>query len=380
MMKLPKTYIRIVQKVEESPRYEHGRKRVDFIDENETCVLVLGGNGTNSDDRANGYAKYVDELLRWRDAKEGVNIYSVVYCDDVSEEEYFVPALIQKQSREVLLEKYGRKEKYALSVKQKEFIRKAKELYGPHVLDSTNKEISDPEYIERLFEKTLLYRISENGERLSFEEACRRVRKLNVVTHCHGAYVFLKLEEMMQKKMKELGYSKKEAEVIQKQLLCVSYAPYAPLGVSKSTMISFGSVEDDMVWHQNAFHQDLKALNVFGTIKLSYFEKKQGEVFVVSHLKKEKKEGAEHNFPNYILPNVNLENDAKIMVRLSQNAIVNGVKGALEERPLDDVKTLVSSKDRKFEEKFDEAKKNGQDLYAQILKDVRISRFFGATR
>ena len=97
-------------------------------------------------------------------------------------------------------------------------------------------------------------------------------------------------------------------------------------------------------------------------------------------LEKEKKEGAEHNFPNYILQNVNLENDAKIMVRLSQNAIVNGVKGALEERPLDDVKTLVSSKDRKFEEKFDEAKKNGQDLYAQILKDVRISRFFGATR
>ena len=67
MMKLPKTYIRIVQKVEESPRYEHGRKRVDFIDENETCVLVLGGNGTNSDDRANGYAKYVDELLDYED-------------------------------------------------------------------------------------------------------------------------------------------------------------------------------------------------------------------------------------------------------------------------------------------------------------------------
>ena len=55
----------------------------------------------------------------------------------------------------------------------------------------------NPQYVDGLFEKAILPRISSlNGkEKLSVEEACKRIRKLNIVTHCHGAYVALKLEE-----------------------------------------------------------------------------------------------------------------------------------------------------------------------------------------
>ena len=55
-----KTYISIGQRVEKTLRNPDGWKRADFIDENEVCVLVLGGNGTDDDKKANGYAKHAE--------------------------------------------------------------------------------------------------------------------------------------------------------------------------------------------------------------------------------------------------------------------------------------------------------------------------------
>ena len=50
---------------------------------------------------------------------------------------------------------------------------------------------------------------------------------------------------MMQQTMKELGFSPAERGQIQKQLLCLACAPSAPLGISKSTLISFASRQDE---------------------------------------------------------------------------------------------------------------------------------------
>lgn len=375
-MKPGETYIRIGQRVEKTPANEHGWKRVDFIDENETCVVVLGGNGTDNDVSASGYAKHVVELLEQYELDDKVNVYSVVYCDEAKEADYFMPALLQKRSREQLLSKYGRKDKKPISEKEKEFAREAEKLFGANVLKPENKEISDPEYIENLFEKTLLYRICENGRKLSVDEAKKRVRKLNFVVHCHGAYVFFKLEELMQKKMAELGYLKKESEDIQKQLLCVAYAPYAPLGVSKSTMISFASVKDDNVWHQNTFHKEIKKINKFKGLKMSYFPDKLGDIFVVSSILKEDKPKSEHNFPNYITPRLELSEDGELFVRFSRNAVLGGVESSLSETPLSDVRTLVCGKGGRLENSFEECLKNGQEVYAAVVRNARIAAFY----
>ena len=374
-----KTYIRLGKRVPKSVYNELGWKRVDFIDENETCVLVLGGNGTASDQAANGYAKHMEDVLEEKGVKkEDVAIYSIMYCDDSNEDDYFVPSLLQKRSRELLLEQHGRKKKLAPTVKQTEYANEAKHLYGADFLKDDNPEISNPEYIENLFVKTLLYRISESGKRLSFDEACKRVRKLNVVAHCHGVYVFLKLEEMMQQKMKELGYSKKEAEGIQKQLLCVGYAPYAPLGVSKSTMISFGSAKDEEVWHQNTFHRELRVQDQFKALKLAYFPEKQGNVFIIPSFGQEIK--YEHNFSNYIRIKSELADEVKAFVQFSQNTIANGVKGSLGDEKISDVKSLVCGDDKALNEDFERACQNGKNIYATILRNARIEAFFKERR
>lgn len=359
-------YISIGQRVEKSSSHPHGWKRVDYVPEDETCVVVLGGSGADSDRHANSYAKDIDELLEENNLKKSVQIYSIVYRTDVEDDAFFMPFLLQKKSREVLLEKYGRKEVLPYTPKQEAFMQKAQKLYGQFVLSKSNPEISDPEYVERLFEKVLLYRISEDNKKLDVQEAMKRIRKLNIVAHCHGAYVFLKLEEIMRRKMDELGYSKKEQDAIQKQLLCVAYAPYAPLGVSKCTMISFCSLADEEVWHQNAFHRELKNLDQNGQFELSYFQKKQGEVMVAPSMTKEK-DGAEHSFSNYVMPERELSKEGKVVLFYSQNAILNGVKSSLTGRSIRSLEDVLCAGDAKASDILEKLKTKGKNVYAQIL-------------
>ena len=368
---MKKIYINIGQRVEKSFVRPYGWRRADYIPEDETCVLVLGGSGANDDRRANAYAKDIDELLEENNLKEGVKIYSVVYRADVESDECFMPFLLQKESREQLLEKYGHKDIKPKTQRQKQFAEKAQRLYGKDALSKSNPEILNPPYIERLFEKVLLYRISENGQKLELEEAMNRVRKLNVVAHCHGGYVFVKLEEMMRQKMIELGYLKEEREAIQKQLLCVALSPYAPLGVSKSTMISFGSARDSEVWHQNAFHRELLALDKNGDFRLSYFPEKQGNVFVASSMVPEKTDGYEHSFSNYVMPKRELSKEGKVMLLFARLAILNGVKSSVDNEPLKSVQELLCGDDIKILSLFDYVKKTGQNMYAKILCSAR---------
>ncbi|HCU58478.1 MAG TPA: hypothetical protein DIC64_00675 [Alphaproteobacteria bacterium] len=373
-----KTYILIGKRIEKSEAHPYGWKRVDFVPEDETCVVVLGGNGTENDEQSNGNAKSVDLLLKAYGLRDGVNVYSIIYRNDAEGEEHFIPYLQQLRSREVLFEKHGRKEIKERTPKQKEFIEKAEQLQGKSAVDASNPEISDPSYVENLFDKLLLYRISDlDGQRLPFEEAIGRVRKLNIVAHCHSAYLFLKLEDMMQQKMKEFGYSDEERKAIQKQLLCVAFAPYAPLGVSKSTMLSFGSMKDDEVWHQNAFHREAQNLDKTGEFKLSYFEEKLGNVFVASSMTEGQVGSVEHSFSNYLMPKRALSEEGEIMVLFGRNAVLNGVRGSKEGRLISNVRDLLCGDDAKTLCLFEKLRERGKKTYAKLMN---LARKFALTK
>ena len=367
-----KTYILIGKRIEKSEAHPYGWKRVDFVPEDETCVVVLGGNGTENDEQSNGNAKPVDLLLKAYGLRDGVNVYSIIYRNDAEGEEHFIPYLQQLRSREVLFEKHGRKEIKERTPKQKEFIEKAEKLQGWGAVDASNPEISDPSYVENLFDKLLLYRISDlDKKRLPFDEAMKRIRKLNIVAHCHGAYLFLKLEEMMQQKMKDFGYSDEERKAIQKQLLCVAFAPYAPLGVSKSTMISFGSVKDDEVWHQNAFHREAQNLDKTGEFKLSYFEGKLGNVFVASSMTEVQVGSMEHSFSNYFMPKRALSEEGETMVLFGRNAVLNGVRGSKEGKLISNVKDILCGEDVKTLCLFEKLRERGRKIHAKIMNLAR---------
>jgi len=225
----------------------------------------------------------------------------------------------------------------------------------------------NPRYIKQIFDRIFLPRLTdEKGERLSFNEAKKRIRRLNIIAHCHGAYTFLKLEEMMQNKMQELGYGKMERQAIQKQLLCTAIAPYCPLGVSKSTMISFCSAEDDEVSHYNNFQREIHRLSGEKKLELSYFPQERGELFLTPTFGSE-----EHNFLGFDMMNGKLGRDGCTAVYFMGNVIANGLKSSLNDTPLPEIKNLLCSGDKKNEQMFAAILKNGENAYAEIYRHAK---------
>ena len=108
------------------------------------------------------------------------------------------------------------------------------------------EETFNPLYIKDIFENTVLPRlVSEDGRtRLSLEQAKKNIRRLNIVAHCHGAYVAMQLEKLMCQKMNDLGYNKEEQSKIKSQFLILAYNPDCPKSLSQSRFISIESAGD----------------------------------------------------------------------------------------------------------------------------------------
>lgn len=336
----------IGQRVEKTEDNPFGFKIAKEIPEDEICVLFFGGNGTDSPKKANGYMSGIKELLESSGISTPVNIYSVLYNFGEREDKGYM--FDDSRARKLLGFQMGR--------------RRVKIDFEPGV-DDVN-----PRYVQMIFEKIFLPRISKDGKKIDVESAKRNIRNINIVAHCHGGYTFIKLEEIMQEKMAELGYSKQDALDIQKQLLCIAYAPYCPLGVSKSTFVGFCSARDT----------DSKYFNLFGNIGRSiiqqesdedifWFPEKKGNFFAVSRLAEEN----DHDFTLGIKYPELLTKGGKKLTQFEQNAIVNGIKSSLSGTPLPSVKELVCGDDKSLGEIFDNAENMGDSVYQKILLNIK---------
>lgn len=115
-----------------------------------------------------------------------------------------------------------------------------------NVPEKCREETFNPAYVQDIFDAAILPRIAqEDGKRrFSQTQALQNIRRLNIVGHCHGGYVALQLEKMMNAKMAELGYSEAEQEQLKSQLLVLAYNPDCPKHTSKLRFISIESAQD----------------------------------------------------------------------------------------------------------------------------------------
>ncbi len=236
---------------EKNEQNKFGWYKADCVDRTETCVLVLGGDGVRNEKAANGYMGDIYRLLEENGLEDLVKVYGAVYD--------FGEYMNENDARTQLFREHRRKI----------------ELKRPIDPDSVN-----PAYIRKIFDAVVKPRLTgADGARIDTDKAADNIRKLTIVAHCHGAYTALKLEQMMQSEMTQLGYDAEERRLIQKQMLVLAQSPYCPLGESRSTFISFGSAADYEVNHYNAFEKSLRVLNREKPIPLSYFPDRQGNIF-----------------------------------------------------------------------------------------------------
>ncbi len=390
----------IILRTGKTAKNKHGILHVKNIPADNVCVLYLGGNLTEDDRAASGNAKVIEQEIL-PDISEHVPVYSVAYSFDADDTEfarevtfhksghsfltsprmpmfinvnaknidttfrrYIMPRLnkssddganvklVLKNMRSLYISVSGDYDKMVRALESK--LTSVMGRMGYSKTDITmvgfalrNNTISESEldfkYINDIFEHAILPRISDNNgtSRLKLNDAMRRVRAMNIVAHCHGAYVVLKLEEKMTNKMRELGYDDGEISKVLSQMLVVSHAPSIPMGVVKSRMISFISANDDnlampknwirqYVMAQRAREYDGKIDNKW--MPPMFLGGKYGNVFVVHNAFTPEKFGAprdeEHNNTHYIGIK-NQTNVGQLMALISGNVIKNGIKNSL---------------------------------------------------
>lgn len=368
-------------KTEDNP---YGYVKVDSIPKDEVCVLYLGGDGATSDEAANGYAKIIkNEILS--EINPDIPVYSIKYDFQGHKKSVARKVANIKHHTEVLVENTK--------------------------IDSTLSEATDeehnPKYVDELFEKVILPRITLHNKKgkLATEEACKRIRKLNIVAHCHGAYTALKLEEKMQAAMKELGYSEQDRKKIQSQLLIVALAPACPLGISKSQFVSFQSAYDYGIPQKGNFfdhyinmrkREEIRRFyaeedkdadkiknNRWFDLKPCYFPGKQGNLFLVKQKYKWTDcgpaliNGNEHN--NVSFNGHEQTSNGKLLAHFSKTILKNGIKNSLLQdtgfTPLPPIETLILSDDPIMRQKetiaFAKMKQNGKKFREEIFLVAR---------
>lgn len=185
------------KRVKKTKTNQYGWEAVELKNFNpfKPFVLCLGGNGTTCDRFANSVAKKVERFLGVKAEDEYVDIYSL---------------------------RYGLTE-------------------GEHIGDISNSEIYNiTDYI------FLPLVVDENRQRISFEQAQKNIRNVNVVTHCFGQTVLnFVLCDLANEMSMKLGYAEDEVVQILDQILNVSYAPKRMVS-RLSTNVAFRSMRDSL--------------------------------------------------------------------------------------------------------------------------------------
>ena len=343
--------ISVGEKTKVSRANPYGYKKVGRIDNNETSVLFIGGNGSLDDRAAHGYIKPVVELIKRHKMGKKVNVYGLSYD--------FGDYFNLDQALDAQMKKYGHKT-----------------LHREENLKNMHKDTVNPQFIEQIFRKFILPRISllDGRVKTSTDNAARNMNKLKIVAHCFGGYVALKLEEMTMENMSRLGYSPEEQKLIIGQMQVIAMNPYCPLGVQKSDMFSLISAQDRTVTHNNFFEKYIRhQVNIGKTVPLCYFEKKLGNFVLINKMYGSDNrrniigDENEHGYFGMAIHPYHTEN-GKIALTFMQNALIKGLKSALRDeiRTLSTSELLTSSpKERK---NFAIASENGKKLFAQALE------------
>jgi len=235
------SFISFGERNKKTQENEFGWKEATSLSKDEACLFFLNGDAASTPPSANGISKCLYEIFS--DDKDsvvengvGFHLYSSYYNFTETYDSYKARTIFSCQKKQA------------------------------NIKDSfvETREEALPKYAEDLYKIILKDRVSQEGKKLPVKEACRNVRKVTFLLYCHGTYAFLKMEEILENNLKELGYSTKERELIEKNLFAVSCAsPVVPQGITKTSLVSIFSLADRFVEENNGsrLKQNLIQLN-----------------------------------------------------------------------------------------------------------------------
>nr|MBQ0091645.1 hypothetical protein [Candidatus Enterousia merdequi] len=189
--------------------------QAEVMDLSRPCIFILGGENTNTEGWARNYCLTIAKTLYLNNITSGLDIYSAYY--KFRDRNSSIDRLnMFREFRDT-----DSLQKYCKSTTLDEIAS----LNRSYPLCNTY-----PNYVHDIFNFAFLPRLlSPNDQMLPTDEVIDNFRNMILYTHCHGTYVLRMIEKHMQQESNKYAYSLKDMYKIQKNLLAVNHAPFAPL-------------------------------------------------------------------------------------------------------------------------------------------------------
>ena len=346
-------------------------KKADKIKRDDVVVLCLAGTGGNKINLRgyNSMLKKVDNFVK----KEcGDEVRVVVACSEFGE---FHDHKLARKAMHWLVSWPNHYEELKRSVNKKHY-----------------EETFNPKYIRDIYNEIFEPRLADDkGNRFKLDEVLRNIRRVNIVSHCHGGYVAMSLEGLMDKRMTELGYNKEEQNKIKEQVLSVMYNPDCPYVVSKMKSVGIVSSQDNHNTYNNYMKEWLlMEPHYFGvcympkkwgrTLMCDMVNKKSNELIEIGEdfdlFNKNNRGLSEHEFLGFEYDKC-LSKGGETMQKMGGNILANGVINSLRQKKkfvsIPRIENLVA---RTFDDKVEFAKaciigwKLEQKLYKVDRKEI----------
>ncbi|MBR4892277.1 MAG: hypothetical protein IKZ34_03815 [Alphaproteobacteria bacterium] len=316
-------------------------------------ILILGGENTNSVIWARNYCLSIAKTLHFNEIKSGINIYSASY---------------KLGNRNSCLDRLNLFREY----------RETKQLlnYGngltmtdlTYMNQSYPLSNTFPQYIYDVLNFAFLPRlVGRNEQMLPPKKVKDNFRKMIIFTHCHGAYVLRMIEKYLLQEFNKFTYSLSDMHDIQKSILVINHAPFAPLEQCKFSALSFLSASDQQIGYYNELSYNMQ--NSPETFQPAFFGSKFGNAMITSRIKKDiEKEHSQVGLSGDKNANHTLTANGQILFAVERNALLEGTRAMLAGRAIPEISKLIRSQEKGLEYDFQDFKSRGQ----QICTDLNI--------
>jgi len=310
--------------LEKPQNYEHAQS----LDLSKPRIVILGGENTTICNLAYNYCISIAKTLHLNGITSGLNIYSAYY---------------KTNSRDTHLDRLSL---FADFYGQKNLVARQHQVTpgdSYYIEDYFNTLGIYPNYVNDVFNFVFLPQlISRIGQPVGFKKAYANMGNTIIYTHCHGTYVLRLCEKIMREDHMNGDYSETEMNALQKNLLAVNYAPFAPLNNWRFSALSFGSASDDTIHYYNRFDYCMKALPQM--FKPAFYDYKFGNIMIADQVKKDPAlEHSDVGLSGSEDVNERLTQNGKILFASERNVLLSGVRAMLAGEPIPEIPDMIGT-------------------------------------
>lgn len=315
------------------------------------CILILGGENTNTPVWAHNYCITIAKTLHLNGIKSGLNIYSAVYKLRDRNSSLDRLNLFREFRDTNQLLRYGN----GLTMTDIAYMNQSYPLSNTY-----------PNYIYDVLNFAFIPRLLGYSEQiLTPKKTKENFKKMIIYTHCHGTYVLRMIEKHLHQESTRFAYSLSDMYDAQKNTLVINHAPFAPLEKSKFSALSFLSASDLQISYYNELTYNMQqSPNKF---QPAFFGPEFGNVMIANRIKKDiTKEHSQVGLSGDKISAHSLTPNGQILFATERNTLLEGTRAMLTGKPIPKTSKLICAPDKNIELDFNDFKSRGKKICADL--------------